>query len=236
MVELSQKTTDREADQFETYQAISPWAPTAMLLGIASVMAIIHPLLWFVPFLGVIFGCLGLRQLASHTGQIGRKGILCGLALSLFFGTLAPARIITRSWLLTRESRRISIEWLELVSQGNLEQAHQWTLEAVRRHRSELPIKQYYEQNANVWKDLQEFFQSEETQEIVKVVQKGKVRYDTRLSMQPDRNSVHIAHQFVVDDIERKHEMRLNTFLKRTIDRQTGKAYWQIEAFHEDRS
>jgi len=236
MVDLSPGTSDRDADQFETYQAISPWAPASVLLGVAAAAALIHPLLWFVPLLGIVVSCLSLRQLAPLTGRIGRKGVLLGLALSLFFGAIAPARTVTRSWLLTRESRRISVEWVELIRDGDLEQAHQWTLEATRRHQSNFPVKEYYEENPDAWKDFQEFFQSDEMRNIVEFIRSGKVRYSAQVSVQSDRNSIHVVDQFVVDDTDGKREVRLSTYLKRTVDRQTGKAYWQIEGIRRDRS
>src|SRR5689334_5841351 len=89
------------------YRPVSGWCVAAVLLGLASILALIHPLLWSVPLAGVCVSLLALRRLdRSETKLLGRKAALVGLAFSLIYGVAAPVRVVARDrWLRTRAER-----------------------------------------------------------------------------------------------------------------------------------
>ena len=57
-------STNAEAIELQSYRAISPWTPLTVLLGLASPLALVHPLLWIVPLAGILLAWIGIKQVS----------------------------------------------------------------------------------------------------------------------------------------------------------------------------
>jgi len=80
------------------YVAINGLSIAALLLGIASVLAILINALWIVPVVGIILGLLSLRQINRSNGtQSGKLPAYLGLLLCVVMGGIAGARQIVDS-------------------------------------------------------------------------------------------------------------------------------------------
>jgi hypothetical protein len=98
------------------YRPISGWSLAALFVGLASIAAIFHPLLWSVPMIGVVVSLVALRQIKrSEVALWGRKAALTGLALSLLYGIAAPTRIISRDYWLSARAERLANTFLDLI-------------------------------------------------------------------------------------------------------------------------
>src|SRR5215470_18782103 len=83
------------------YGRISGWAVAALLLGFLSGAALVGPLLWAIPVLGIVVAWIGMRNIKASAGQLsGWHLALLGLLLSVFFGIAGPARTVTRRYVL----------------------------------------------------------------------------------------------------------------------------------------
>ena len=223
------------ADELRGYRAISLLAPITALLGIASVLALIHPLLWIVPLFAIVIGTIALRQISTNPEMIGRKAVLFGLMLALFLGTFSPARLLTRQWMLSYESRRIASDWLELVRQGRLEEAHQWTLRPTDRQATDVSLDKYYESSGAALKDLDDFFNREIIERFRSVAQVGKIRFERKSVVAHANDADHVAHHFAVSkDVNGQSEcVQIVTALKRSLNPRTRAAYWVVENVSE---
>ncbi len=69
------------------YRAVNGLAVTALVLGIASWMSWLHPMLFLLPLLGVMFGVLAIVQVRRSNGTQSGGGLAtAGMILSLGLG------------------------------------------------------------------------------------------------------------------------------------------------------
>ena len=91
--------TDPQDAQLAEYRAVAGQAVLGLIFGLLSPVALIDPMLWVVPLLGVFFSVWALRRINKYApAMIGRKAALVALALSLLFAAAAPA-----DWLIYRK-------------------------------------------------------------------------------------------------------------------------------------
>ncbi len=108
-----------EADEFESYTSLSAVAVCALLLGLASPLALLAPLMVVVPLAGVIVALLALVRIGNSAGALsGRKLAYWGLALSILCGIASPLRVSVRDNLYGRQADRTARAWLDLLSKN----------------------------------------------------------------------------------------------------------------------
>jgi hypothetical protein len=143
------------------YRGVSLTAVIALVLGIASILALVHPLLWVVPPVAVVVALIAIRAIdAPDSNLTGRNLALVGLAIALVFGLWAPSRAITRQAKLFGQARVFADEWFELVRAGKLHEAHQLTLAPIERQKPGVSLEAAYgasaeleKMNKDFWKD-----------------------------------------------------------------------------------
>ena len=110
------------------YRSVSLLAVGSLLLGLISWLALLHPLLWPIPWLAVVVSWLALRATQAPDAQLaGGWMAAVGLSLGILFGTWAPASLITKNTILDRQAQSVVQEFFTLVQSGKLLAAHQWT-------------------------------------------------------------------------------------------------------------
>jgi hypothetical protein len=108
------------------YRALSGFAVAALLLGIASSVALASPLLWVVPALGCAAAGLALWSINRNPTQLtGRALAIAGLALSVLFGAAAPARLLSHNILLENRAKEFAARWFEFLAAGDAHRAYQ---------------------------------------------------------------------------------------------------------------
>lgn len=106
---LTTKPLDVE-EPIESYRAICIAAVVGLILGLLSILALIHPLLWLVPLAGIATDWLALKHITMASPPLlGRKAVLVGMTLSLIFGIAAPVQY----WIYRRALRADAIEVAE---------------------------------------------------------------------------------------------------------------------------
>ena len=73
------------------------WSVVTLALGALGFLALLRPVFWIVPLMAIVIGLVSLRSLATHPEQIGRRAVLVGLAVAVFFGAWASTRYFSRS-------------------------------------------------------------------------------------------------------------------------------------------
>jgi hypothetical protein len=137
--------SELEQPELAEYSPLNRCALISFVLGWLSGLALLHPILGIVPLVGTILAIVALQQLRStDTKQSGRTLAVIGLGLAVLFGTWAIARQSSRDLRLFSQARLCAEEWLELLRQGKLEDAHQLTLPEESRAPAGLALKAHY--------------------------------------------------------------------------------------------
>jgi hypothetical protein len=143
------------------YRGVSVTAVIALTLGVASVLALVHPLLWAVPPIAIVVAVVAIRTIdAPDSNLTGRNLALTGLAIALVFGLWAPTRILTRQAKLFSQARSFADEWFELVRTGKLHEAHQLSLSPIERQKPGTSIEAAYGASAELKKMNKDFWSS----------------------------------------------------------------------------
>jgi len=233
----NKSTTEEFPAEFngESYRAISRFAPLSAVFGIASSLALIHPLLWLTPLVTVILAITGLRQIAGNPEFIGKKALLFGLVCGCFFGTLAPARVLTHSYLTSREARRVATDWLELIRQDRMQEAHQWMLEPNQRKGSFLTMQEHSEFKSPADESLNRFLAEASVGSFREKIVNASLHFDGQQDFLILDEASFVVHRFVVrsKSSDTTSEWTFQVTVKRTINRNTGKAYWTVEQIRE---
>lgn len=137
--------SDLEPEQLGSYRPIHRLALVAIVVGIASAVSLIHPVFLVVPALGFILSLLALRQLpVSDQKQSGRALAILGVCFSLIFASWAFGREYSRQRYLFSHARQYAEEWLDLLRQGKLYEAHQLSMMEGRRLEPGESLEKHY--------------------------------------------------------------------------------------------
>lgn len=166
-----------EAD-LQQYGAISPLAILALVLGIASVAALVGLGLLVVPLIAVIVAVAALVKIAASEGAlIGRSAAAAGLVLALLFGSIAVTRTVARQSILTGHARQFADDWLEQVRGGALETAHQLHLSPAERQPPGTTIRDYYQRNTTARGEMNTFFSQPLLRAIIQAPSDAEVKF-----------------------------------------------------------
>jgi len=115
------------------YRTVSVPAVLSLLLGLASPLSFIAPLLLVIPLAGAVLALLALRRIAESDGaMIGRGAALVTLALCVASSSATFSRSVVEERLLSRQARQVALEWFELLQRGDVERAFALTLDSIR--------------------------------------------------------------------------------------------------------
>jgi hypothetical protein len=108
------------------YRSISSLAILALVLGIASSLALVNPLLLALPLATIALSLFALRQIAANPDIFSGRGMtLAALFLAIFFLVFAPARLWMRFQVIRGHAEELATTFLDLLQHGKLHEAHQ---------------------------------------------------------------------------------------------------------------
>jgi hypothetical protein len=120
---------EAEDDEVVRYRSVSALAIIGLLLGIASPLCAVAPLLMVVPIVGAIVSLLALRRISESDGAlIGRGAAAVGLALCIISAAAAVARTIVTQHLRTQQAEVVARQWIERLQSGQVEPAFRLTV------------------------------------------------------------------------------------------------------------
>lgn len=181
------------------YRSVSSLAVLSLVLGLLSVTALTSPGAWLVPLPAALCAVWTLHRIRQRPDELlGRKAALAGLALALCFGCWAPARYFTDRWLINRQAREFMQQWFAVVFQGDLEAAHQATLNFYLRQPEGTLLHEFYQRSPDDLKELQTFFSQGIARDVADLGPQGRVRFERNLGLLLDRNSCQIVQRFLV--------------------------------------
>ena len=181
-----------------------------------------------VPLPAIVCSLWALRRISRRPDElVGRKAAWVGLALALFFGAWAPARYVTDQWLLQRQARRFVEPWFQLVLQGQLEAAHQATLDFYLRQPEGAALRESYESRPEDLQELQDYFSRGIAKDLVDLGSEGQVHFDRNLEVFPDGDARIVAQRYLVYRAG-ESEPVVHAQVRAIRDTHKGVVYWTL--------
>lgn len=104
------------SDESIDYAPVSRLALVALGAGVAAAAALIGPVFYGLPLLGIVIAVVALLDIERSSGlKAGRLAALAGLALSVGFGSQAVASLGTSRWLAARRAEQATLVFTEAV-------------------------------------------------------------------------------------------------------------------------
>jgi hypothetical protein len=134
-----------ENEELPQYRKLSLLAVGAFVLGLASPLALLNPVLWVVPVVGALTACLGIRAtLVGDPPLAGRALAVVGLLLAMCFAGWAPARYVTREQKIKEQAQAFGNHWFEMVQARQVKELHQLSRRPVDRREPGVSLEDAY--------------------------------------------------------------------------------------------
>lgn len=249
---FKQHSFSTENDQVEGYQRLSQLAVWSVPLGLLSALALVSPLLWFVPIVAVTFALGGLWRISLSDDTTGRRLAITGLGLAILFGTWGVAWTMSRRLVINHQAREHALEWLTLMQKGEYMTAHQLSLAYSARLPPGSSLEKHYAEKApsrnpadgpvpvappgmppgmeaSAYANL-EYFKTNGIQQVLVAANGGfEFAFLKNLAILRDGQSATKVDQIFRLTFSQDHEpreMQIKIEMKRTVA--AGKAYWQV--------
>lgn len=175
----SQQALRPDEKPLAEYRSVSGVAVAAAILGLASPLALLNPLLAPVPIAALVAAVVALQAIRGSGGQlVGRIPALVGLCLATFFLGWGFTSHLTRQSLLEQRAKEAVDGWLMLLQEGKVEQAHQYRLSPVARLSSPEALTDHYNSNKEAGEDLKSFRSSPGVRDLMTFGPDAKVQFE----------------------------------------------------------
>ncbi|PQO45610.1 DUF4190 domain-containing protein [Blastopirellula marina] len=204
-----------ENEDLMEYREISRLAVAALVLGIFSVLAIFTSVLWIVPVLAIVFGLAAYYQIDRSEVLTGKAMAMIGMALAAVWLGASVTQTTVQSSSFKAESRKMAADWLDLIIDGKLMEAHQLTRHPAGRAPFKMSLASFYAEEEVRQEGLDAF----QNRDFVKEIQEHQGELEAK---------------FVRDVSVRKSEnSRYGTHLFQIVDKQSGKSLWDVKVTME---
>jgi hypothetical protein len=215
------------------YRALSGMAVGGLLLGVLSVSALAGQALWGVPLVGAIVSLVALARINRSQGDLtGRTAALAGLALSVFFGTIAPAQFLSNERMLANRAEEVARQWFDALAHGEPTVAKQLCLAPRQRARlaDSNELWAYYRQLPEQRKELTQFVGEPLVRALLALGDRATVRlYETAgVGVGDEQAAVAQVYAVTYDDHGRRKTFFVDLTIERNISRGPNKADWRI--------
>lgn len=158
------------------YRGISPMAVLALVLGLASPLAVFNHFLLILPILGTIVALLAIRRIAASEGELaGRRLALAGLALAVVCATALLTRDAVSKQVVAGQAAPWAEEWCRLVMADRHEAALELTRPLETRRAIDQSLLEYYQTNENAKQELAKFRESEVVQLLTEAGEDARI-------------------------------------------------------------
>lgn len=160
------------------YHPVSGLAVAGLVFGLLSAIALLDPIGWLLPPVGILLSAVALSRIArSNPAMVGRKAALAGLALSVLLGAAAISRSATYNRLVRDEARAFGLAWFQLLAERQPQMAFQLTLEPGDRQPLDSDLWTVYRNSPERRKALKEYVDGPLVKTLLALGEKASVRY-----------------------------------------------------------
>jgi hypothetical protein len=228
---------DRQSDPSELeYRSVEPLAIWGLALGLLSPAALLSPVLWLVPLIGIAANAMALRRLSREGNRAGRPAALMGLGLAVLFGMVPIARMTTDYVLLKEQPRELADRFLEYLRQDDPRRA--LMLRAVPDVRKSLDddeaVRLFFRNNVDARSDLAQFVHLPVARTLLALGQRAQIRYYGTMGVGSvgDRALVHYWYTVTFDDEQgNKKTFFVGLTMERKPTRNPELNPWRVQDF-----
>ncbi len=230
MVQLTSPSSAFEED-IASYRPMSRIAVVAAITGVASVAALLHPLMWFIPAMAITLGVLGLFQINRAAGTVtGQWMSLSGICLGLFFASWVVSSYFLSDSLITRQSRHAADRWLQMIEQHALKHAHQWTLNYASRANPGEPLDTYYKPDGEQYAGFKRVFEAEPAKSLAEFDSGDEFSYVGCEEIIHDRLNHYVTLRYQLRYTDGKTPLNFLVVMRRFKDPETFEKSWTVQA------
>ena len=232
-MEQLMSSTSAFDESVAAYRPISWVAVAAAVAGVASVAALLHPVLWFIPGLALLLGVVALVRLNARSGvPCTGKGMAClGIWCSLFFAAWVLSDYSLSRYFIARQSRIAADRWLQMIQHHALWHAHQWVLSYASRVNPGEPLNEYYKPGSENEKPFRRFFDSEPAKTLAAVEPGDRFVYLGCEEVLCDRLSCYVTLRYRLEfaSAEQRPPLEFFVIMKRFKEPETYDKSWQVQ-------
>ncbi|TWT32897.1 DUF4190 domain-containing protein [Blastopirellula retiformator] len=186
MNEFSSSELAAGNEDLVNYREPSRMAIAALVLGVASVLALLNQIFWFVPIVGVIVALVALRGISKSDHLTGKGIATLGLFLSGVLGAVGVANSLIVTQAIEANATQFAEAWLELAAE-NPQEAHQLTISAGGRVPLDGNLNVYYSENPKALEEYGIYMENaavqwlrdhKEPKPSVQFLRVAQIRYD----------------------------------------------------------
>lgn len=145
MAQREYEPADAAEAAAETYRPLHPFAIPSLALAAGGLIAIWWPLAAIAAIFALVLGGVAFVQIVRRPEDLSGK-LWAGLAIAISAFTigLAPVRSAVEQNYLFGAARKTGDQWLQLLAEDRLYEAHQLTMPATERQPADADLETYY--------------------------------------------------------------------------------------------
>ena len=216
------------------YQSMERWAILGLVLGLLSAAAMIAPMLWLLPLMGVLVSAVALRRIRLDSERSGRAAALLGLGLSVFFGVLPLARTATAWVILSDQARPVADQFFEFLRQDHPEKALMLHFTPDQRQPLDESLWIFYRNDNDAKAQLVKFDHHPLMRTLLALGKNADIRYYKTHAVASDGPRAQVNYWYTVtyvDETGKKTTFLVGVLLERKPTHDPGLNPWQIKDF-----
>jgi hypothetical protein len=188
----------------EEYRPLSMLCVFALLAGLASPLALAHPILAVMPLIAAVLAVVALRSVSSAPRPMtGRSLAVAGLCLAMLFLGWGVARRFHHKAVVRSSAREFADDWLRLLASGDRHRAHQLHVAHEFRVDPHARTQQVYLTDEQATSSLTEFFQNPALEKFMAAGPSVRYRFVEVTRQYQDQLADLVVLKYVVDGKER---------------------------------
>lgn len=214
------------------YRPLSLMAVVGLLLGVASLLALAHPVFWLVPAVALAINVVALRRIARTDPPIaGRRAGQIGLALSLTLLVAAPAHVFLDMWIVRVKALRLADQWFAYLANNKPHLAHRLTSDSPGAiPNDEEEVWAFYRAAFAAEQNLREWLVKPEVRALLRLGNRARVRLYRVVRQTPLTRGQLVEAQYAVTFEEggKTKSFLIEVGIKRAKFYETGVVVWNI--------
>jgi hypothetical protein len=192
------------------YRSLSALALAAVVLGLLSGLALLDPMAWGLPALGLLVSLAALRRIRRDEAALAGRGLArAGLALSLLFAVAAPTDWFLYRYLVRREALRFAGYWFQLLGEGQVQKAYLLTVDPKSRLPLDISLPEMCRRASYLCEELEVYRKNRLVRTLAELGPRAAVRFsETELQeTTSDRDYVRLVYE-----VTHRRDARPETF------------------------
>jgi hypothetical protein len=222
--------TDARDGELAEYHPVAWQAVLGLLFGLFAALAMVDPLLWSIPILGILVNVAALRRIrAAAPAVAGRKMALAGFLLSLLFLSAAVGDWWVYRRMVAQEAQQFTALWFRYVTQEQPEKACQLTMAPQARRPLDDQLWAYYRNNPQAREQLESYVKIPLVRTLLALGPKARVRFHGTAGQSRDNLNDQVEQIYVVTYEEDNEKISFFVLVRALRAKQReGGAQWRI--------